>query len=226
MSAELLDCGLMRSAVLRTVLPLLLSLGLSPTVLASDVTFFETRIRPVLARSCFKCHSTKSRKPKGELLLDSRDSVLKGGETGPAVVPGNLEVSLLVRAVRYEDEDLQMPPSGKLPDEVVADFERWVRDGAPFPSAASQPPTGTPWWKEIDPLQLLAAETPISEAVDHYVELRLEREGVRGAAPVSDAQFLRRLSLDLVGRVPTLREVADSAATSASSDSPESEDPS
>src|SRR5260221_1047377 len=76
--------------------------------------FFEKKIRPLLAESCYKCHSAKSEKIKGKLRVDSRNALLKGGETGPAIVPGNPEKSLLVEAVLYKNEDMQMPPKEKL----------------------------------------------------------------------------------------------------------------
>src|SRR6266478_8341673 len=78
---------------------------------ASDLQFFEGKIRPIFSDNCYKCHSAGAEKIKGGLLLDTRDGALKGGNTGPAVVPGNLDKSLLIQAVRYKDKDLQMPPN-------------------------------------------------------------------------------------------------------------------
>ena len=83
--------------------------------------------------TCAKCHASTSEKVKGGLLVDSREGLRKGGDTGPAVVPGNLDESLLITAIRYNDESLQMPPKTKLSDEVIADFEKWVKMGAPDP---------------------------------------------------------------------------------------------
>ena len=99
----------------------------------SKLKFFETKIRPVLMTKCAKCHASDAEKVKGGLLVDSREGLRKGGDTGPAVVPGNLDESLLITAIRYKDDSLQMPPKTKLPDEVVADFEKWVKMGAPDP---------------------------------------------------------------------------------------------
>ena len=98
-----------------------------------EIRFFEKRIRPVLVSKCFRCHSTKSEDLKGNLTLDSREGVLKGGDNGPAVTPGD-DDSFLLRAIRYQEDDYQMPPEGKLPDKVVADFEKWVEMGVPYPS--------------------------------------------------------------------------------------------
>src|SRR5262245_37318883 len=91
----------------------------APKLSATESAFFESKIRPVLADNCYKCHSAGSEKVKGGLLLDTRDGLLKGGNEGPAIVPGNPEKSRLIIAVRYKDKDLQMPPSDKkLPDNV------------------------------------------------------------------------------------------------------------
>ena len=103
---------------------------------ADQLAFFEKSIRPVLADKCYKCHSTKSDKVKGGLLLDTREGIRAGGDSGHAVVPGNLKESLIVKALHWQDKDLRMPPEkdgGKLPDNVIADFEKWISMGAPDP---------------------------------------------------------------------------------------------
>src|SRR5262249_16591312 len=94
------------------------------------VEFFEKRIRPRLVQHCYPCHSTQAGKAKGKLLLDSRDAVRKGGSSGPAVVPGDPAKSVLLKAVRYEDEALRMPPKGQLSAAEIADLEAWVKLGA------------------------------------------------------------------------------------------------
>src|SRR3954454_6038488 len=116
----------------------------TPTLAADDpdgVAFFEAKIRPVLVERCYSCHSCAARRPKGGLRLDSRESMRQGGNSGPAVVPGNLQESLLILAIEQEDEAFQMPPRGKLPEPVIADFRRWVEMGAPDPRLAPTPPT-------------------------------------------------------------------------------------
>src|SRR6188472_3791923 len=101
------------------------TLAAEPT--KAQLDFFESKVRPVLANNCYKCHSTKAEKVKGGLLLDSRDGVLKGGETGPAIVPGDAEKSLLIKAVRYTDPDLQMPPHNKkLSDHDIDVLVTWI----------------------------------------------------------------------------------------------------
>ena len=87
----------------------------SETVSAVDLDFFEKRVRPLLVQRCFECHSAKAEKLKGGLLLDSREAILTGGDSGPAAVAGDVEKSLIVQAIRFDNENVQMPPAGKLP---------------------------------------------------------------------------------------------------------------
>lgn len=103
---------------------------------AKQAAFFEARIQPVLAQRCYSCHSANAPEVKGGLRLDTRAGVRKGGASGPAVVPGDLMASLLVSAIRWHDAERGMPPEakgGRLPDNVIADFERWILMGAPDP---------------------------------------------------------------------------------------------
>ena len=93
--------------------------------------FFEAKIRPVLVGSCYECHSAGAKNIKGGLLLDTQAATLKGGDTGAAVVPHNIKDSLLISALRHES--LEMPPSGKLSETVIADFVTWIEMGAPDP---------------------------------------------------------------------------------------------
>src|SRR4051794_41440971 len=97
----------------------------------AGLDFFESKIRPVLIENCYSCHSTAAKKVKGGLLLDTRDGLRAGGDSGPAVVPGKPNESLLVKAIRYEEHE--MPPAGKLPAAVIADVETWVRQVAADP---------------------------------------------------------------------------------------------
>src|SRR5215471_7515819 len=103
----------------------------------AQLQFFENKIRPVMADNCYKCHSHQAEKVKAGLFLDTREGVLTGGESGPAIVPGDAEKSLLIKAIRYTNPDLQMPPKGKkLSDEQIADLTTWVKMGAPDPRVA------------------------------------------------------------------------------------------
>ena len=98
-----------------------------------DAGFFESKIRPVLATKCYACHSSSLKSPMGGPVLDTKSGVLKGGATGPVVVAGKPTESRLLKALRYTDPHLQMPPTGKLSDPVIADFDRWIAAGAPDP---------------------------------------------------------------------------------------------
>src|SRR3954465_3931160 len=107
----------------------------SEEVSGNGVEFFEKRIRPLLSEHCYKCHSAQSEKLKGGLRLDARELLLKGGDSGPAVVPGEPEKSLLIKAIGYTDPDLQMPPKNeKLSDRQISDLLTWVKMGAPWPA--------------------------------------------------------------------------------------------
>ena len=100
-----------------------------------QLDFFENKIRPVLAQNCYNCHSTQSKKLKAELYLDNREQAFKGGESGPSIVSGKADSSLLYRAILYKEESLEMPPKRKLPDAVIADFKKWIDMGAPWPKS-------------------------------------------------------------------------------------------
>src|SRR5436190_6105513 len=125
---------------MRTVCWLLAIASCSATaVRAADadparVKFFESKIRPVLVEQCYECHATAAKKVRGGLLVDSREALLKGGDSGPAIVPGKPDESLLLSALRYQD--FEMPPKGKLGDDVIRNFEQWIREGAVDPRTA------------------------------------------------------------------------------------------
>jgi hypothetical protein len=114
-----------------------------PTPLsADDVQFFESKIRPILADNCYKCHSRQADKVKGGLLLDTREGVLYGGNDGKVIVPGKPDESPLIQAVRYTDPDFRMPDDKRLTDQQIADLTEWVRRGAPDRMEASAASTG------------------------------------------------------------------------------------
>jgi len=100
---------------------------------AEGLKLFEKRILPVLKESCFECHSAKADDLKGKLRLDTREGTRKGGDNGPGIVPGEPDRSFVLKAMSYGEDDYKMPPRGKLPDDVLADFEKWVKLGAPDP---------------------------------------------------------------------------------------------
>jgi mono/diheme cytochrome c family protein len=117
---------------LLTALLLLSSLAGSRPLVADDSDkLFRDSVRPLFERKCFECHSAKADELKGNLRLETLDSILKGGDQGPAIVAGDPENSFLVRALKYMVEDFQMPPSGKLPDEDIELVEKWIKSLAP-----------------------------------------------------------------------------------------------
>ena len=156
---------------------------------------FEQKVRPVLAKHCYACHTaTKT----GGLRLDSKEALLAGGKSGPAVVPGNVAASLLIQAVRQQGT-LKMPPGSKLDDAAIADLEGWVRAGAPWPVAL--PSQGGSLWS-AGPLT-----KPKSESIDEAVARGLVAKGLT-ANPIADKRtLLRRLSFDLIGLPPTPEEM-------------------
>ena len=177
--------------------------------------FFETKIRPVLATDCLPCHGGK--KTENGLKVDSRESLLKGGERGPAIVPGKPESSLLVRAIGYTDRELKMPPKRHLAPEVASAFALWIAQGAEWPSREGKKPAGqgalaARHWafqriKVVEP-----PPDPNGEAlgpIDRYVAANRRKAGLR-AVRVADRQTLiRRVTFDLIGLPPTPAEVGD-----------------
>src|SRR5262245_46529515 len=128
------------TSITRTVLLTLLFVlpGMASAQTAADrETFFEVKVRPVLAGRCFKCHGGD--KVSGGLRVDSREALLKGGDRGPAIVPGDAAKSLLLRALRHEDDGLKMPPNAKLPEQTVQDLAAWIGQGAVWPAPLTLP---------------------------------------------------------------------------------------
>src|ERR1051325_6106870 len=179
----------------------------SSTAVAAEPTkaqldFFENKVRPVLANNCYKCHSTKAEKVKGELLLDSREALLKGGDSGAAIVPGNPDQSLLIKAIRYTDPDLQMPPKGdKLSDQQVNDLVAWVRMGAPDPRTATaaqkdwKDPNAKHWaWQPVkkSPAPAVTDSTWCKTPVDNFIVAKLEEKGMKPGALTDRRALIRR----------------------------------
>ena len=192
----------------------------APSASPDQIEFFETRIRPVLAQECYECHS-ESGKRKGGLLLDSRPGWQEGGESGPVLVPGDPAASLLIQSIRHAHADLQMPKNGaKLDEAILADFERWVREGAPDPR--DMPPTpeqlrqDTDWnavlqrrkqWWCFQPLQVQPPARPLNPVelaaeIDRQLEAAITAAGLTPAPPADAATLRRRLSYVLTGLPP------------------------
>ncbi|HZM04290.1 MAG TPA: DUF1549 domain-containing protein, partial [Candidatus Saccharimonadales bacterium] len=186
---------------------------------SSGTEFFESKIRPILVENCYKCHSSQAEKLKGGLSLEFHESLLKGGENGPAIVPGDPEKSLLIKAVRYGDPDLQMPPKGKkLSDGQVADLVAWVKMGAPDPRSAGKGPGGATWAKDrrdhwaFKPIKKVVlpqvSDTAwVANPIDSFILARLEKEGMKPSPPAAKRTLIRRATFDLTGLPPTTEEV-------------------
>lgn len=180
--------------------------------------FFEARIRPVLIANCHSCHD--ARKAISGLRVDSKEGMLRGGSRGTAVSPGNPDGSLLYRAISYRDPVLKMPPSGKLPDAVIADFRQWIEQGAHDPRmetlGASQS-NAINWerarlhWSfqpltSATPPKIRNAAWPRSQ-IDTFLLAKLEESNLSPAAPADRRTLLRRASFDLIGLPPTPEEL-------------------
>ncbi len=187
---------------------------------ADQVDFFEKKIRPLLAENCFECHSAE-KKTKGGLRLDTRDGWAKGGDSGPALVPGDVEASRLITAVRYRDKEFQMPPKKKLSDEQVADLEKWVKLGAPDPRTGSAVATtkktglnleeGRRHWAYQPPkktaLPKVKNKTWARNDIDRFILAKLEAKGIKPAPDADKATLARRAYFDLAGLPPTPEQV-------------------
>jgi len=184
--------------------------------LPADLDFFETKIRPVLVVHCHECHSALAKELKGKLRVDSREGLRRGGESGPAVTPGNPAASLLLAALRHED-GLEMPPGKKLPASVAADFERWIQRGASDPRAEANPVT-----PQDEPLKIALShwsfqpmpdihhdpEVGSSTDIDRWIDAGLKQAGLTQGRPARPHELVRRLYLDLTGLPPTMEEAA------------------
>jgi cytochrome c553 len=195
--------------------------------------FFEARIRPVLAAKCYACHNSKLKEPKGYLVLDSKAGIMKGGTLGPAIVPGKPEDSKLIHALKYSDPHLQMPPSGRLGDQIISDFEQWVAAGAPDPRvdtpAASGPARrvvdeaelekGRQWWAfqavKVLPQPVSAHGSRARTKIDHFVYAKLQEKGLTPSAEADARTLIRRAYIDILGLKPTYEEVEAYAQDSA-----------
>jgi hypothetical protein len=186
-----------------------------------DLAHFESRIRPVLVRHCYECHSHQAGKAEGSLVLDTRAGIRRGGDRGPAVVPGEPAKSILLAAISHAHDDLKMPPKkARLPDGVIADFRRWIEQGAADPREV-EATTATRQAIDYDAArQHWALKKPLSHSppvtsnpgwarreLDHFVLAKLDAAGLKPAQKASDATLLRRLYFDLVGLPPSPEEV-------------------
>jgi len=208
LSQSLIFCGLVASA-----------LAVAADTVAADagIDFFEAKIRPVLIRECYECHAADAKQVHGGLLLDHQAGLLKGGDSGAAVVPGKVDESLLIGALRHEAFD--MPPKGRLDDAVIEDFVRWVEMGAPDPrsevKAASSQAMSLAEAKDFwSFMPLVRAELPTvkqtqwpQSKLDYFVLSAVEAAGLKPVQPATKRQWIRRATFDLIGLPPTPQEI-------------------
>jgi len=210
---------------LRAGIFVLLSM-LAPCAFAADtagIEFFEARVRPILVERCYKCHSATSPKLKAGLRLDTFEGMRRGGESGnPSVVPGNLEDSQLIMAVRQDPDGLSMPPKSKLPAEQIALLEQWVKMGAPYPksiatAAAAPHPVkmtlaeGRKFWTFVPPREQKVPEIKSKWArneIDQFVLAKLAEQKLTPAPEADCRTLIRRATYDLIGLPPTADEIS------------------
>ena len=188
------------------------------------LNFFESKIRPVLAEKCYSCHSVKAAeqgKLKGNFYIDMREGLLRGGESGPAVIPGQPDKSLLMKVIRHEIIDMQMPPKkAKLTDEQIANFETWIKDGCTDPRTGEVPKAheesidvaaGRKFWS-LKPLGEVTVPEVEDQSwsdnpIDQFVLHKLEAKKIPPAPEASRATLIRRLYMGLTGLAPNKEEV-------------------
>jgi mono/diheme cytochrome c family protein len=192
-----------------------------PRPAPAQADFFEKSVRPVLAENCFSCHGPE--KQRGGLRLDSRAAMMTGGDSGPAIVPGKPDASLLVKAIHHDDTP-KMPPKRKLRPEQIAALTRWIERGAPWPEVvvAVRPPAPAagsfkirPKDREFWSFRPVADPSlpPVRDAawpqtsLDYFVRAAQEASGLRPALPADRRTLLRRVTFDLIGLPPTAEEV-------------------
>ena len=189
-----------------------------------DREFFERKIRPLLVQHCYECHSEAAEERQGGLLLDRRSGWIEGGDTSMVVIPGEPDQSLLIKAVRYADKKLQMPPEKQLPGDSVKLLEQWVRRGAPGP----KDDPGTTEFSRLGDQKYLFSQAeqhwafqPVKavsppeanlktwniNAIDQFVFAGLSESGLTPSSPASPSTLIRRLTYDLTGLPPTMDTV-------------------
>jgi cytochrome c553 len=209
------------SALVRWIaFTVILTLNLPLPALAQQdvrkVEFFEKQVRPILAEHCYKCHGTPGKPHKGMLNLADRTAAFAGGSSGPAIIPGSPEKSLLIQSLGHEGE-IRMPPKGKLSAQQIADLTRWVKDGAVWPdqaSAAGSVQGYTQAQKDHwafrpirDPSLPTVGGPQSANPIDLFIESRLQAAHIQAAPPAERRVLIRRVTFDLTGLPPTPAEI-------------------
>ena len=207
-----------------------LVLAESPPQDAAGLEFFEKKIRPLLADNCFNCHSTNTNS-QGGLRIDDRNGLIAGGNRGAAIVPGDPEKSLLIKAVRQTDDKLKMPPMKQLSEQQIADLTKWIQDGAVWPKVEFTLPKGDShleyerlrkehWsWQPLRDVKAptVRAADWARDEIDRFIQSKLEEKGLTPVAAADKVTLIRRVTFDVTGLPPTLDEIAefvkDDAAT-------------
>ncbi len=198
-----------------------IALGQTEKPLSTEsVQFFETKIRPVLVAQCYRCHSADGQGIRGGLSLEHKDAMLSGGESGPAIVPGNLEESILWNAINYQD--YKMPPKTPLPRAVIEDFRKWIEMGAPDPRVSSgvvihsnvtpeDISKGKDFWSFKAPVKTEPKSSQHSNwavtDIDRHVAQLWDEHALEPANDAEPATLVRRLFFDLIGLPPSVREL-------------------
>jgi hypothetical protein len=192
------------------LLACLLTLSDCPTRADDSDDFFEAKIRPVLVGTCFRCHG--GTKTSGELRIDSRERLLKGGESGAAIVPGQPEESLLIKAIQRQADVSAMPPDKDkaLRSDQVADFIAWIKAGAVWPAKTAKFEVAKHW--AFEPVRDVAPpvvqdQAWVKSSIDPFIKAKQEAAGVRPAAMADKLTLIRRATFDLAGLPPTSEEV-------------------
>lgn len=196
-----------------------LEFGFPNVVFSSDPELdFQTQVLPLLQTHCLECHSHDAGVMEGDLALDWKSGWEVGGQRGPAIIPGDVDGSLLIQAIRHSHDELEMPAE-KLPDEVIQVFERWVRDGAPDPRVsrpASEASDPLDWWS-LRPLvrpavpsrEIAGTVSDASNPIDAFLEDRYAELGLKPAPQALPRELVRRLSVDIRGIQPSFEEVVE-----------------
>ena len=184
---------------------------------SAKLEFFESKIRPVLVEHCYECHSAESKTIQGGLVLDNAKGLLTGGDSGPAIIPGQSDTSLMIQAIRYEST--QMPPRGKLPENVIADFVRWIAEGAMDPRVGDAAPTrkqidfqqAREFWSFVPPkIPTVPSPNRIdlgTTMIDRFVLAAMESHNLSPVPKAGKRELIRRATYDLTGLPPTPEDV-------------------
>ena len=210
----------------RLYLLLVFLLTLSAGLAEQRTDFFEKKIRPVLSMSCYECHSAKSKSLKAGLLLDRKAGWVRGGKNGAVIHPGKPDESILMNALKYDNHELQMPPSGKLSETVLADFEKWISMGAPDPRNSSMEEVfavgglkakslkeGREFWA-FKPIKLPLVPAVqkgewIQDEIDRYILRGIEEHDLEPSQKAKPTTLLRRIFFDLTGLPPSPQDIKD-----------------